>query len=401
MNFEKINETMNSYLDNQEIACAALIVRKDEKVVYMNKWGFADAKQKKAVEYDSIFRMMSMTKPIIAVGIMQLAEQGKLSINDPITKFIPAFSQIRVSKDIRFLNNPRLTLDDVSNMAATFNPEELAVELPERDITLRDILSHSSGLGQGPASMLYMMKKQNSSKNLAEHADYFAHSVLDFQPGKGTGYSAAVGFDILTRVIEVVSNMPAAEYLKKMIFEPLDMQDSCFILNDEQQSRLVSIWKRENSILVDVTEACDNAANSFKAHVEYISGSGGLFSTILDYEHFARMLCDKGLYNGRRFLKPETVEAMHTEASVQHMEFAPGQKWGIGMRIVDDPQKSGSFVKAGTYGWSGAYGTHFFISPSDNLECVLVVNRIDLNGAGSYISMKIEELVFDVDNLCC
>ena len=119
-------------------------------------------------------------------------------------------------------------------------------------------------------------------------------------------------------------------------------------------------------------------------------------STITDYDRFGHMLLNGGELDGVRILKPETVELMHTEAAETHLEPEPGFVWGLGMKIRQDPSKSDCKATAGTYGWSGAFGTHFFISPADNLECVFMTNRSDLNGSGSYISAKVEEMVFNI-----
>ena len=157
---------------------------------------------------------------------------------------------------------------------------------------------------------------------------------------------------------------------------------------------IVKCYKRKKNRLVDVTGTKDDMYGILACEAGYIAGCGGLFSTLADYDRFAQMLANGGTLDGVTILKPETVELMHTEAPEKHMEPDPGQVWGLGVKIRQDPAKGNLPVTAGTYGWSGAFGTHFFISPKDDLSCVWMTNRTDLGGSGSYISAKIEELVF-------
>ena len=230
--------------------------------------------------------------------------------------------------------------------------------------------------------------------NLAAQAERYAQYPLDFQPGCGTGYSPLAGFDVLARVIEVVSDMDAAQYYKANIFQPLGMRDTAFHLNEEQKKRLVHVYCRKNGKLVDVTGSKEDLPKKFHFGERYICGAGGLYSTLTDYGAFAQMLQNGGSYRGTQILKPETVQLMRTEAPVNHLEPEPGFVWGLGVKIRQDPVRGGSVATKGTYGWSGAFGTHFFVSPADDLNCVLMLNRSDLDGAGSYISKKVEELVF-------
>ena len=185
------------------------------------------------------------------------------------------------------------------------------------------------------------------------------------------------------------------EYLRKEVFAPLEMKDTTFFPNKEQEKRLVRLVKRKGNKLVDVTDTKEDT-QEFLRHgaYRYEAGCGGLYGTITDYEHMARMLCSNGMYQGKQFLKPETVCLMHTEAQKQHLEPEPGFTWGLSVKIRQNPELSGSYAHKGTYGWSGAFGTHFFVCPDEKLEAVFMTNRSDLGGSGSYISEKVEELVF-------
>lgn len=393
---DRIHNQMVEYLENEEMLCGTLLVRRAGEIVYQSKWGHTDIERKRPVEFDSIFRIMSMTKPIIAVGLLMLMERDLLSIDDPLKKYIPAFGNMRVAKNTKYALGPGFAfkLEDIPRLAAEFKLDAVETEALERDITLKDVLSHSSGLGQGLISLFLGQMVHNMNATLEEQMEEIAQTILDFQPGTDTGYSPSIGFNVLGRVIEVVSGMSLEEFCTKEIFQPLGMKDTCFNLQPSQRERLVALCRREGNKLLDITAEHEATKDNFKARKGYVSGSGGLYSTLNDYEHFVRMLYDRGAYNGKQFLRPETVELMHTEAPEKHMESLPGQVWGLGVRIRQEPEKGGNFTTAETYGWSGAYGTHFFISPKDDLECVFMTNRTDLMGSESYISLKVEELVF-------
>ena len=394
MREEQISEVMERYVQNEEIAGASLLVQQHGQVVYQNCWGYADKAVKTPIRENSIFRMMSMTKCVTAVGILQLMEAGELNLDDPLSLFIPSFAKPRVAADARYRWHDGVKMGELLQKALFFRMECVKTVPAEREITIRDLLSHSSGLEQGMVGLLAMLKDRRERVNLAAQVERYAQYPLDFQPGCGTGYSPLAGFDVLARVIEVVSGMDAAQYYKMNIFQPLGMRDTAFHLNEEQKTRLVHVYCRKNGKLMDVTGSKEDLPRKFRLGERYIFGAGGLYSTLTDYGAFAQMLQNGGSYRGTQILKSETVQLMRTEAPVKHLEPEPGFVWGLGVKIRQDPVRSGSAATKGTYGWSGAFGTHFFVSPADDLNCVLMLNRSDLDGAGSYISKKVEELVF-------
>ncbi|MBP3478056.1 MAG: beta-lactamase family protein [Oscillospiraceae bacterium] len=392
---KKIDSVIQGYVDNREISGGAMIVRKDGQIVYKNKWGWADLSTQTPIGDNSIFRMMSMTKPVTAVGILKLMEKGLLCLDDPVSKFLPQFSNMQVSCDKRYAYKPGMNMALLLLKLPFFRMEKVKTEPADREITIRDLLSHSSGLEQGIVGFMAMAKDKAKVKSLSEQMEKFSHWALGFQPGTDTGYSPRAGFDVLTQIIEIISGMDAASYFQKEIFEPLEMTDSFFWPDEVKSTHIVKAYKRKKNKLVDVTGTKDDMYGILACEEGYIAGCGGLFSTLSDYDHFVQMLSNGGIYNGIQLLKPETVRLMHTEAPKKHMEPDPGQVWGLGVKIRQDPAKGKLPVTAGTYGWSGAFGAHFFISPVDNLSCVWMTNRTDIGGSGSYISAKIEELVFE------
>ena len=389
-----ITKCMEEYIENHELAGAALMVRKNGELQYQNKWGYQSIEEMIPVEYESIYRMASMTKCITGVAVMKLIEQAKITLDDPISKYIPEFKNMKVNTDTRYIYDEK-KLKKLIWYILTFRMNKVKTEDAKREITIRDLLSHASGLAQGLVGLIALLKMKNEDTTLKERVLRFSNYVLDFQPGTGTGYSPTAGFDILGYIIEIVTNMRFEDYLQKEICRPLEMKDTTFFLNKQQKSRLVNVYKRKKGKLINVTGTKEDINKILhQDEMQFEQGCGGLFSTIIDYEHFSEMLCNNGNFRGKQFLKPETVKLIHTEAQDKHLEPEPGFVWGLSVKIRQNPKIGESYATEGTFGWSGAFGTHFFISPKDNLEAVFVTNRTDLNGSGSYISKKVEELVF-------
>ena len=268
----------------------------------------------------------------------------------------------------------------------------------KRDITIRDLLSHSSGLEQGIGGYATMLRDKTVRTTNAEQAEKYAKQPLDFEPGTGTGYSPIAGFDVLISVIESASGEKADDYFRNHIFLPLDMNNSTFHPTQKEKENLVQIYKKSGKSLKNVTGKKADMKSFFTIAEgsDYVSGSGGLYSTAEDYEHFAQMLLDSGVYNGKRILSEESVKLMQTEAPKKHLEPEPGFVWGLGVKIRQDPIKGKTPATEGTFGWSGAYGTHFFVSPKDNMECVFMTNVSNIGGSSSKVSQKVEELVFNI-----
>ena len=383
-----INEKMLSYIAGQEMAEAALLVRKSGKLVYQNTWGGASC--------DSMYRMMSLTKIVTSIAILKLMEQGKVTLEDSIAKYLPAFSDMKVACDERYIG-VEASQEKLLSCLPSFVLEEVKTVPAKRPITIRDLLSHSAGLEQGDVGFLTLYSMKEGDKTLKERVERYSHYVLGFQPGNGTGYSPICGFAVLGKLIEIISGMRYEEFLQKEICEPLEMKNTTFFLSEEQKAKLVPVYERADGKLVDVT-GTKKDMNGFLLQnpIRFEDGSAGLFSTVADFEHVADMLCHHGRYRDSQFLKPETVELMHTPAAEKYMEPEPGLVWGLGVQIRENPGKAGSFATQGTYGWSGMFGTHLFVSPKDELEAVFVTNRCDLDGSHSYISREVERMVFQM-----
>ena len=379
---------MQDFVDQQEMAGGALFVRQGKEIVYRKKWG--------NVEFDSIYRMMSMTKCVTAVAVMICVERGWLDLDEPLKTYLPVFHDMRVSEDERYAFSPE-KMKKLPILLLGFRMDKVKSRPAERDITIRDLLSHSSGLQQGLVGLCDMLKDRRQYGSLKEYAEQFAAHVLDFEPGTGTGYSPLAGFDILGYLVSVVSGMTLEAFVQKEICIPLEMKDTTFFLSEEQKKRLADVYKKKKGKLVKVTGTKEDMAGFFhQKEILFEHGCGGIYSTLDDYANFGEMLLAEGSYKGKQILKRTTVEKMRQEASRIHLEPEPGYVWGLGMKIRQDPQKAKSAATEGTYGWSGAFGTHFFISPKDSLEVVFMMNRSDIGGSGSFISQKVESMVFDI-----
>ena len=394
MDTQEIQRTIDAYIQNQELAGGALLVRRDEEVLYENTFGYSNIAARQTIARDSLYRLMSMTKPITAVAVMQLAEQGKIELDAPLNHYLHGFTAMRVVDDKRYAYHEGMNALSLLPGLLTFRLKAPRTVPAERDITIRDLLCHASGLEQGIYGLISMKLDKSKRESLAALEQKYSTVPLDFQPGKGGGYSPLAGFDLLARVVEVVSGLPFDAYLQQNLFDPLGMQDTTFRLDDAQTARLVHVYKREKNRLQDVTDTAEDMDSLLKRGENYTAGCGGLFSTLHDYDRFAHMLLNGGAVDGVRVLQPETVWLMGQPGSPAYPDPDPGCAWGLGMKIRKDPQKAKSACTADTFGWSGAFGTHFFVSPKDHLSAVWMMNRSDLDGAGSYISKKIEELVF-------
>ncbi len=394
MDIEKINAQMEAYVRTREMVGGALIIRRDGEILLKNRWGSLDAEGKQPVTEGTIFRMASMSKPVTAVAVMRLVEQGKLGLDDELTKYIPAFQGLRVVVDKRYAYSEE-NVKKVLWRFLTFRLKNVATVPADRMITVRDLLSHSSGLEQGLVGLILMMKMKFKDDTLETRVQKYATHPLDFQPGTTASYSPLAGFDILARLVEIVSGKPFAGYVSDNIFTPLGMQDATYHPTPAQRARIPRLYQYGKRKLKDVTGSKKDLNAIGHIGPKYTSGSAGLYATLEDYDRFVQMLANEGELDGARILQPETVRQMHTEGAYKHLEFQPGLTWGLGMLIRQDPEKAHSSACQGTYGWSGHFGTHFFISPADHLSLVFAMNRADAGGADAYISKRLEELVFE------
>lgn len=360
-----IREKLNSYVQNGDIAGGSILVRKNGETVKKEFAGFSDMEKGIPVCEDSVFRLASMSKPVAAAGILLLKQENKLSISDPLSNYLPEFSDLSVG----------VLKEDGSVSLAPLN----------RPVTIEDLLRHRSGMGQGNVSVSYGVNKVVPGISLKERAYQLSRAPLDFQPGAETGYSARCAFDVLGRVIEVVSGMELSAFLKEKFFDPLCMPDTAFVPNEDMKMRLVRLYDRSKGTLKDFyAPAVIDSPFLFS----YPSGSAGLFGTLSDYDNFVQMLAGRG----KRILSDETLAQMTVpDPTLASQKGA----WGLGVQVFNKKSVSSRALAQGTFGWSGAFGTHFYIDPVNDITVTIMVNRLDIGGSGSYVSFGLEEAVFE------
>lgn len=392
-----IENRMQRYLEEHRFAGAAVLVRKEGKEVFRGCFGKRDIERNLPVNEKTIFRLASMTKPVIAATAMILADQGKWKIDDPVEKYLPAFqNQKAANKMVGFMDI--YEADPENPLVPKYHPEKLEdIQLVplERPVTIRDILGHCSGMGQGPFSNQIYQQKAVPGQTLEDRVNIIGGIPLDFQPGTFAGYSAAVAFDVLGRLIEVVSEEDLDTFIRRHICEPLAIQDMGFRLTEEQLERTARIYEAKDGILTDVTDTDETWKMVNPLMNGYFSGSAGMFGSLEAYDRFVHMLANGGELDGVRILKPETILCMSHRSIESCLEMSPGIIWGLGMIVHEAPEKSDRKVSRGTFGWSGAYGTHFFIDPVRQISAVMMMSVSNIGGADSDIARQLENDVSD------
>jgi CubicO group peptidase (beta-lactamase class C family) len=358
----RINDLIQRRIDAGTFSGAVTLVARHGRVAHLEAQGLMDIESRKPMQKDAIFRIMSMTKPIVGASIMMMIEEGKVRLTDPISKFIPEMKDLEVAVT--------MTPAGAAPPPAGTAPRFYTVPA-EREITIRDLLTHTSGLVSGGVSNREAQKIALKGKEtLADYLPRLGGVPLDFQPGTRWAYSAQAGFDTLARIVEIASGMPYDRFAKERIFDPLGMKDT-FFYPAEGNSRMATRYRRgENGLEKQNNPGFMNGA--------YFSGGGGLMSTAEDYLQFAQMLLNRGELNGKRLLGTKTVEVMTSVAAPDTLAGRPkGEGYGLSVRVVNDPIARSSFMSAGTFGWSGAYGTHFFVDPHERIVGILMTQTPD------------------------
>jgi CubicO group peptidase (beta-lactamase class C family) len=356
----RIHDTIQRHIDAHRISGAVTLVARKGRIAHLAAHGLMDVESKKPMAKDSIFRVWSMSKPVAGVAILMLMEEGKVRLTDPVSTFIPEFKGMKVA-----VEQERPTGAPGSQPV----PPRFYTIPAKREITIQDLLTHVSGLGSGPASSAEMPRiARKEGDTLADYIPRLGTTPLDFQPGSRWNYSPAAGFDTLGRVVEVVSGRTFDQFLRERIFQPLGMKETFFHPGEERWPRVVTAYHRGGDTL-QKTENPNRLASK-----TYFSGGGGLMSTAEDYAQFAMMLAEGGQLNGKRLLSPKTVELM---ASVFVPDTLPGRQpgraYGLSVQVVSDPIAAGQRVSAGSFGWDGAYGTHFWVDPKEKIVGILMV----------------------------
>jgi CubicO group peptidase (beta-lactamase class C family) len=349
-----------------DIAGAVTIVGRRGRVAHHVARGVMDLDSKQSMTPRAMFRIASMTKPVITVAVMMLVEEGKLHLNDPVSRYIPEFREARVAL-------PRAGGGRGAGAAAGAGANDVPqfYTVPAaRTVTVKDLLTHVSGLGSGPMGNSDIAKvARKEGETLADYIPRLGGTALEFQPGSRWTYSPGAGFETLGRIVEIASGSKLDQFFRTRIFEPLGMPDITFWPTDAQLPRVASVYARTAKGLTKSQTPNDTMSRNV-----YFRGSGGLYSTAEDYVAFGLMLANGGALNGRRLLGRKSVEMLSDVHVPDTLPGRPaGEGYGLGVRVVTDHAARGTLLSDGTYGWSGAQGTHFFVDPKEQLVGILMV----------------------------
>ncbi len=351
----RIHEMVMTKVKEGAITGAVTAVSRKGRVVHFEAHGVMDLESKKPMTKDALFHLASTSKPVTAVAILILMEEGKLLLTDPVSKFIPEFKEMKVALEV--------TGGGTTKVAA------------ERQITILDLLTHTSGLGAGGAAnaeFQAVMKTRQPADTLATFIPKLAGVPLDYQPGTRWRYSGLAGFDTLGRIVEVASGMKFDEFLRTRLFEPLGMTSTWFNVPESEAVRKVTIYRRTASGLEKPPARISIGGPN------YPSGAGGLTSTAGDYLRFAQMLCNGGTLDGKRILSPWTVELMMSNQvgdlfNGQIGRSSKGVGFGLGGEVVLNAAEARLRKPNGSYGWDGAFGTYWYVNRKEQIATILFI----------------------------
>jgi CubicO group peptidase (beta-lactamase class C family) len=370
---ERLSDAFKREVDKGTLPGATVLVARKGQIGWFDAIGRQSPAASAPMAHDTLFRIFSMTKPIVSIGIMMLLEDGHFLLNDPVAKFIPEFSATKVGVE----NNGKLELVPA-----------------KRQMTVQDLLRHTSGLtydhtGSGPVQQLYKESKLRSRKSTnAEHATMLAGMPLICQPGAEWNYSRST--DILGRIIEVVSGKSLGAFLTERILAPLQMAETAFYTGEQNAGRLAEPFAKDpwNGEEVRLFNMLDKPVME--------SGGGGLVSTTMDYARFCQMLLNGGSLEGNRVIGRKTLELMTSDHLAPDVVIKgdlvpPGHRFGLGFAVRLEAGIAPFLGSAGQFFWSGMAGTFFWIDPKEDLFAVFMMQG---PGQRQYTRTLVRNLVY-------
>ncbi|MBI5760166.1 MAG: beta-lactamase family protein [Planctomycetales bacterium] len=361
---------MQKFVDQKDVSGVVAVVGTKDRVAIVESLGERDLATKSPMQPDTLFRIASMTKPITAIAIMMQVDAGKLAVDDPVEKHLPEFrGQMLVSEK---------TADTVT------------LKKPSRVITIRDLLTHTSGLpGMPPIGIGELYSKRD--RTLAEGVLVYSQRPLDFEPGSKWSYCNA-GIDTLGRIVEVTSGLSFEAFLEQRLFKPLGMKDTTFYPNAEQIQRGAAIYDKKEGVLQPVAHPIiGNPVNA-----KFPIPAGGLYSTATDLVKVYQFMLRRGTIGDRRLLSEASVATM-TKVQTGDLKsgFTPGGGFGFGWAVVREPQGVTEMLSPGTYGHGGAFGTQAWIDPHQDLFVILLIQRVGLvNADASDIRKELQSITY-------
>jgi CubicO group peptidase (beta-lactamase class C family) len=358
---ERITSYMKKYVDDKKMLGITTLVARKGKIVHFETVGKLNLDTGAPLKKNSLFRIYSMTKPIVTVAAMMLHEEGKFQLNEPIAKYLPAFKNTKV----------------------LINGKEVEQDHP---FTIRELMSHTAGFTYGIFGKTSVDKAYNDagilqSRNLEEMVKKLAKIPLLHQPGTKWEYSVSV--DVLARFVEVISGMSIDKFLEQRMFKPLGMEDTFFQVPESKSARFGTNNIRDKEGKLSVFDRPESG--KYTKDVTFFSGGGGLVSTPMDYMKFSQMMLNGGELNGVRLLSPKTIELMSTNHLPDGVNEAglgerPGDAgilgFGLGFGVLMD-QPLTTLGSKGTYSWGGAATTIFWIDPEEELVGILMAQMMN------------------------
>ncbi|MFL2855348.1 MAG: serine hydrolase domain-containing protein [Pseudohongiellaceae bacterium] len=374
----KIESYFQGRVDRGEIAGIVTLVSRGGKIAHLSAVGYQDAEHRIPMETDTLFRIYSMTKPIASTALMMLYQDGLFQLNDPLSKFIPEFT------DLRVLREPDGPLDETVAM--------------EREPTIQDVLRHTAGFSHGLGRSEYdelfvgtgIFRPETSLEEMMT-----ALSTVPLMNQPGSTYRYSIGPDVALRLVEIISGMDADEYLEQRMFDPLGMNDSGYVVTSDNAHRLSPIhWMKEGE-LVAINEENgspfggvlveDWSVNNYTIDHSYKGGSIGLVSTAEDYWRFAQAMLNGGELDGERIIGRKTVEYMAQNhlTPQQHESFSPALGFGLGFATIEIPAGVSYTTSKGNFYWAGAAATNFWIDPTEDIVVVAMTQHMGVRGTGA------------------
>jgi CubicO group peptidase (beta-lactamase class C family) len=378
---QRLEAGMQAYIDQKQLAGMVTVLARHGKVVHEKTYGVMDLQSKAPMKNDSIVRIYSMTKPITGVAMMMLYEEGKWRINDPISRYIPEFKDLKVFAGVGADGKPIL-------------------EAPKHAPTMGELMSHTAGFTYGlfggtPVDKMYQADNPLGAPTLQEFINKMAKLPLVYQPGEGWVYSVSV--DIQGYIVEKLTGKTLGQFMRERIFDPLGMKDTGFSVPADKVKRVATIYNGGANGIVPLPQD-----PNISKEPGLPQGGGGLYSTAPDYLRFLQMLANEGELDGKRLIAPSSVRLMRSNRvsdavkasgkfGIGNYRQQPGLGFGLDFAILEDPLRLGSTAGEGSYLWDGIAGTWFWVDPTNDVVFVGIIQRM-MTGAPMGALPNIEDL---------
>lgn len=338
-------------IENNYIAGANVFVAQHGEVLLQKAYGYSDFDNKTPLKNNSIFRIASMSKPVLSCAAAILADSGKLDLYKKVSDYLPQFSKVYFGE---FNNHSKGTRGEEVKTAPL----------------VHQLFNHSSGFGSGVTYPVCFSAPDSAYESLENVVNYYSENAfLEFEPGTRSNYSGIMGFDIAARIIEVITGMDYREFVKQNVLEPLEMHDTTYNLNDEQKTRLVEMFFIGQEGARNIPMLDRSYGRSTKG---YSPAGAGLYSTAEDYSHFAQMLAGKGIYKGKRIISEGAFNILTAKYLPDDLQTTiEDSRWGLGLTVDTETAKH---RVPGSMQWGGAYGTGWFADPTNEIVAVYMKN---------------------------